>query len=72
MKQKLQKSLSVRNLAITTDIWTSRVTEAYITITAHYISDEWEIESNLLCTCEMVETHTGANIALRIQEVLEV
>ena len=72
MKQKLQESLSVRNLAITTDIWTSRATEAYITITAHYISDEWKIESNVLCTSEMAERHTGANIALRIQEVLEV
>ena len=72
MKQKLRESLSVRNLAITTDIWTSRATEAYMTITAHYISDEWKIESNVLCTCEMAERHTGANIALRIQEVLEV
>ena len=72
IKQKLQESLSVRNLAITTDIWTSRVTEAYITITPHYISDEWKIENNVLCTSEMAERHTGANIALRIQEVLEV
>ena len=72
MKQKLQESLSVRNLAITTDIWPSTATEAYMTITAHYISDEWKIESNVLCTSEMAERHTGANIALRIQEVLEV
>ena len=43
-----------------------------MTITAHYISDEWKIESNVLCTSEMAEKHTGANIALRIQEVLEV
>ena len=30
MKQKLQESLCVRNLAFTTDIWTSRATEAYV------------------------------------------
>ena len=72
MKQKLQESLSIRKLADTTDIWTSRATEAYMTITAHYISNEWKIESNVLCTSEMTERHTGTNIASRIQEVLEV
>ena len=72
MKQKLQESLSIRNLAITSDIWASRATEAYMTITAHYISDEWKMKSNVLCTSAMAERHTGANIALRIQEVLEV
>ena len=72
MKQKLQESLCVRNLAFTTHIWTSRTTEAYMTITAHYISDEWKLESNVLCTSEVAERHIGANIASRIREVLEV
>ena len=71
-KQKLQESIPVRNLAVTTDIWTSRATEAYMIITAHYISDEWKVESNVLCTSDMVERHTGTNNASRIQEVLEV
>ena len=55
-------------MAVTTDIWT----EGYMTIAAHYISNEWKIESNVLCTSEMVARHTGTNIASRIQEVLEV
>jgi len=71
MKEKLQKSWCLRDLAITTDIWTSRATQAYITITAHYISGEWSIESHLLCTSEMAERHTGSNIAARIREVLQ-
>ena len=62
----------MRKSAVTTDIWTSRATEAYMTINAHYISNEWKIESNLLYTSEMVERHIGTNIASRIQEVLEV
>ena len=45
LKQKLQESMCARYLAFTTDIWTSRATEAYMTITAHYISDEWKLES---------------------------
>ena len=72
MKQKLQESRSVRKLAVTTDIWTSRATEAYMTITAHCINDEWKVESNVFCTSEMAERHAGINIAPTIQEVLEV
>ena len=30
------------------------------------------VESNVLCTSENAERHTGTNIASRIQEVLEV
>ena len=41
-----------------------------MTITAHYISDEWKLESNVLCTTEMAERHTGSNSASRICEVL--
>ena len=62
-------------LAVTTDIWTNRATEAYMTITAHYISNEWKIENNILFTSEMAERYTCryyCNIASRIQEVLEV
>jgi len=70
-KEKLHELLCLRDLAITTDIWTGRATQAYITITAHYISDEWRIESNVFCTSEMAERHRGSNIAVRIQEVLE-
>jgi len=53
------------------DIWTCKATQACITITAHYISDEWRIESHVSCTSEMAERHIGSNIAVRIQEVLE-
>ena len=59
-------------MAVATDIWTSRATEAYITITAYYISNELKVESNVLCTSEMAERHADVNTASRIQEVLEI
>ena len=42
-----------------------------MTITAHYISNKWKLESNVLCTAEIAERHTGSSIASRIREVLE-
>ena len=72
MKHTLQESFRLcDNLALTTDIWTSRTTQAYVTITAHYITEEWKIQSYVLCTCEMAERHTSINIATRIEEAAE-
>ena len=70
MKHMLQKSFHLcDSLALTTDIWTSRATQAYVAITAHYITEEWKIQSYVLCTFEMAERHT--NIATRIKETAE-
>lgn len=44
MKQKLQESLCLRSVMITTDIWTSSATHAHITTTVNHISDEWIIK----------------------------
>ena len=59
-------------MVVATDIWISRPTEAYITITAYYISNELKVESNVSCTSEMVERHADINTASSIQEVLEI
>ena len=34
--------------ALTTDGWTSRPTESYVTITCNYIDKEWKLRSNVL------------------------
>ena len=57
---ELSKASSV---ALTTDGWTSRATESYVTVTAHYITAEWEIKSPVLQTRPLYESHTGTNLA---------
>lgn len=60
VKQELENTNSV---AITTDIWTSRNTKGFITVTAHYISSSWELKSVVLETVRMIKAHTAINIA---------
>ena len=50
-------------VSITTDGWTSRATQSYITITAHVINADWELAGFVLQTRPLLESHTGANIA---------
>ncbi|KAJ8380238.1 hypothetical protein SKAU_G00010160 [Synaphobranchus kaupii] len=66
-RAKVEDALkSAERVALTCDGWTSRATESYVTITAHFI-DNWELQSYVLQTRVMHESHTGAHMA----EVLE-
>ncbi|KAM8766859.1 E3 SUMO-protein ligase ZBED1-like [Acanthopagrus schlegelii] len=66
MKQALQETNSI---ALTTDIWTSIATEAYMGVTCHYIGKNWNMVSHSLTTMPLEERHTASNIAEWIEEV---
>uniref|UniRef100_A0A8C2FJ66 HAT C-terminal dimerisation domain-containing protein n=1 Tax=Cyprinus carpio TaxID=7962 RepID=A0A8C2FJ66_CYPCA len=61
---KVESALeSAERVGLTCDGWTSRATESYITVTVHFINEDWEIKSYVLQTRAMHETHTGTHIA---------
>ena len=49
-------------VAVTCDAWTSRATQAFLTSTAHYITDAWQLDSRVLQTRVMHESHTAVNM----------
>uniref|UniRef100_A0A8C1U7M1 BED-type domain-containing protein n=1 Tax=Cyprinus carpio TaxID=7962 RepID=A0A8C1U7M1_CYPCA len=57
-------------VALTCDAWTSRATESYVTLTVHHITDEWKLESCVLQTRAMYDSHTGENIAALLKEAV--
>lgn len=58
-------------ISFTTDIWTSQQMEAYMTVTAHLINSDWELENYVLETKSMEESQTASNIAERLGEVAD-
>lgn len=63
-KEKVMMLLKeLDSISITTDGWTSRATQSYITITAHGINSDWEMVNCVLQTRALFESHTGHNIA---------
>ena len=55
------------SLSLTTDIWTSSSTEAYISLTYHFLTSQWEfVDCILAAKC----LPTGENISATIMEVL--
>lgn len=57
-------------LALTTDVWTSVATEAYLGVTCHYITDDWNMQSICLTTMPLQDRHTASNIAEWLEQVV--
>ncbi|XP_059916026.1 E3 SUMO-protein ligase ZBED1-like [Gadus macrocephalus] len=71
-KKKVVDELAVApSVALTTDGWTSRGTVSYVTITAHFITADWEMRSPVLQTRPLYESHTGSHLAQVLTQAVE-
>ena len=52
----------VAHVALTCDFWTLRASDAYLGVTAHYITPTWELKSRSLQAREVKERHTADNV----------
>ena len=59
-----------KSFALTTDCWTSRANVAFIGVTFHTITDDWELKSVTLENQELAEAHTADNLAEALRNVL--
>ncbi|KAJ8344468.1 hypothetical protein SKAU_G00317970 [Synaphobranchus kaupii] len=71
VRANIAKEMKDKSVSLTTDLWTSCTMDPYITVTAHYITDSWELKSRVLRTTIMPERHTAVNIAQRLKETIE-
>lgn len=69
LKNKLKNTTS--KISLTTDAWTSLVTEAFLGVTCHFIDDNWDLVSFNLTTLPMEERHTAENLASYVEKVAE-
>ncbi|XP_051816727.1 E3 SUMO-protein ligase ZBED1-like [Acanthochromis polyacanthus] len=54
----------------TTDLWTSRASEPYQSLTVHFITEDFDIKARCLQTAYFPDDHTGENIAASLREGL--
>ena len=66
-----EKARNLHKISLTCDMWTSRATEGYITITAHGIGDDFQLVDIVLDTVRMHVSHTGDNQADVVMKVLD-
>ncbi|CAL4069097.1 unnamed protein product [Meganyctiphanes norvegica] len=57
--------------SVTTDGWTSLANESYISLTCHYINDEFKLESLVLQTKHMPQSHTAENLLSELETMIK-
>lgn len=60
----------VEFFATTTDLWSSRTTEPYQSLTVHYIDEDLNLKARCLQASYFPDDHTGENIAAGLREGL--
>nr|XP_017035011.2 E3 SUMO-protein ligase ZBED1-like [Drosophila kikkawai] len=73
LRVKLQVILNqVEYVGITTDCWTSKANEGYITVTVHFVSPTFELQSAVLSTDKLITptSHSADTIAASLKVVL--
>ncbi|XP_011405235.1 PREDICTED: zinc finger BED domain-containing protein 1-like [Amphimedon queenslandica] len=66
-----EKLMSIEHCTLTTDLWTSNQTMGYLTVTCHFISQSWEIESYVLETTHVDQAHTIENLASELMTITD-
>ncbi|XP_022073035.2 E3 SUMO-protein ligase ZBED1-like [Acanthochromis polyacanthus] len=70
-RQKIRNKLEeVAFYSATTDMWSSRTMQPYMSLTAHYINDSWTMRSICLQTAYFPDDHTGEIIAHGLKDAL--
>ncbi|WVZ83805.1 LOW QUALITY PROTEIN: hypothetical protein U9M48_030905 [Paspalum notatum var. saurae] len=61
---------SVSCVALTSDIWFGNAKKDYLSVVAHFVNSDWELEKRILAMRLIDCSHSGSNIAERISTVL--
>ena len=70
-KEIKRELLQISHVALTSDLWTSRTTKSYLTITCYFVTSTWELKSLVLETFGFKNDHTAENIAASFQKIAE-
>ncbi len=70
-KAKVMATLQNENhVILTTDMWTSRSTEAYLTVSCHFINN-WQMQEFVLETGHFSAQHIADNISAELKRIAE-
>ena len=65
-----EELIDLNQVAITTDHWTSRANDSYMSVTLHYISPDFALKKFTLEVCLFKERHTCINISKAFDNTL--
>ena len=72
-KEKLKNQLAriSGRVCLTFNCWTSSTTRGYFTLTAHYVDEDWKLNTKLLNFCHLSPPHTGFELQRKVFDCLQ-
>ncbi|KAF7802885.1 zinc finger BED domain-containing protein RICESLEEPER 2-like [Senna tora] len=64
-------SRTAGRICLTTDCWTSYNVEGYICLTAHFVDENWKLNSKILSFCKMEPPHNAIELANKVFECMK-
>ncbi|XP_026459899.1 zinc finger BED domain-containing protein RICESLEEPER 1-like [Papaver somniferum] len=58
-------------MCLTSDMWTSVTTTGYISLTVHFLDQNWELKKYLLNFCELPPPHTGEHLSDKLFSMID-
>ena len=59
------------SIFLTSDIWSGNAKDDYISVVAHYVNADWELQKRVICFRLIEVKHSGENIAEGIASVVQ-
>ncbi|XP_026378487.1 zinc finger BED domain-containing protein DAYSLEEPER-like [Papaver somniferum] len=63
--------LAPGRMCLTSNMWTSVTTTGYMSLTVHFLDQNWELKKYLLNFCELPPPHTGENLSAKLFEMIK-
>ena len=63
LKETQVTELCSQNISFTVDIWSSRATQGYITLTLHWVGGEWQLQNKVSFTAKNIANHLAQGFA---------
>ncbi|KAK9271990.1 hypothetical protein L1049_002359 [Liquidambar formosana] len=72
-KEKLKHALESipSRICLTSDLWSSLTTDGYMTLTAHYVHENWDLQKRILNFCHVPPPHNGPILAKKVISLLK-
>jgi hypothetical protein len=68
--QLIEPFKSVSSISLTSDIWSGNAKEDYLSVVAHYVNVDWQLEKRIIGMCLIDVSHNVDNIAGCIESVV--
>ena len=65
----MEEGAKEADIAFTTDFWTSPTVESFMTISMHWITRDWRLETSILGMISFPKSHTTANISENLMDL---